>query len=322
MKEIRCPNLNCSVPNASCHEGHLLPECPYYATVAENAKSNQETDGLEETHHARPNWTSLPFTPVSASVIMGVQKPFTIGIVGFASAGKTSFLSTLYLRLKKQEKIAGHAFAGSLTLLGWETISANFNWKGIQPPTYPPRTTGQGREPGLLHLALRNPKGQLKDMLLTDVPGEWFFNWVHEKDGQIAEGAHWVVEHSDALLLLIDGEALSGQNRHTTKRHSRTLINRLKGVLGDRPFAVVWTKKDATNEEETAVQQIQADLKMAFGDHAVFHTIAAIQPDEDRGQDVIESVAFLLQQHLTAPTLSVLEVQREERMFRLVEVAE
>src|SRR3546814_9648075 len=98
-----------------------------------------------------------------------------IGVAGVASAGKTTFLATLYCLLKHGYKIGNYQFSGSLTLTGWENIAWYLSWNTHNDIQFPPHTSSNaGRIPGLLHISLRNEKGEKKEMIFTDAPGEWF----------------------------------------------------------------------------------------------------------------------------------------------------
>ena len=93
---------------------------------------------------------------------------------------------------------------------------------------------------------MRNQKtGELRDVLLTDAPGEWFTQWARSPGGATAAGARWVVEHSDVLLVLIDSAALADSEKlPQTRRATRDLIERVGAEERIRPLIVVWTKDD------------------------------------------------------------------------------
>jgi hypothetical protein len=97
----------------------------------------------------------------------------------------------------------------------------------------------------VLHIAFRDPKGQLRDILFTDAPGEWFIQWARVPDDATAEGARWVIKHADALIMLIDSASLADPKKLPhSRRSTRDLIERVGAVASHLPVAVVWTKED------------------------------------------------------------------------------
>jgi len=157
-----------------------------------------------------------------------------IGVLGAHDAGKTTLLTGNYLQLLRGQSLANARFAGSRTL-------------GARPATFPPHTPrGTSRVPGLLHLALRNTKGEFRDVLLADAPGEWFTRWAIKEDAPEAEGARWVVRNADAFLVFADCNRLaaSNQKRGTARNELRQLLERLGNHVGNRPTTLVWAKDD------------------------------------------------------------------------------
>jgi hypothetical protein len=96
----------------------------------------------------------------------------------------------------------------------------------------------------MLHLAIRGPADELRDILLTDAPGEWFTRWSVKEDAPEAEGARWVVRHAHSFLVLADCERLCGPERGSTRSDTRKLLERLGNHVGERPTVLVWAKAD------------------------------------------------------------------------------
>ncbi|MEO0325186.1 MAG: hypothetical protein AAF447_19665 [Myxococcota bacterium] len=144
------------------------------------------------------------------AILGGSGRPAVVGLIGPPDSGKTSLLAYLYMWLLEHGTVAGWSFAGSWTLGGWESVVQYSRWTSEPPPSFPPHTSSAGRHPGILHLALRSQSnGRLRDMLLTDAPGEWFSQWARVPGSTASEGARWVIEKADALLLLVDTGALA-----------------------------------------------------------------------------------------------------------------
>ena len=94
-------------------------------------------------------------------------------------------------------------------------------------------------------LALRNKEGTVRDVLLTDAPGEWFTVWSKAPDHEGAAGARWVVEHSNVILLLADSSALADEETlPQARRATRDLTERVGALASHIPVGFTWTKTD------------------------------------------------------------------------------
>jgi hypothetical protein len=215
-----------------------------------------------------------------------------VGVVGSPNTGKTTYLAALYLLLNRGKQLADYAFAGSFTLGGWENIARHMRLDGRLSPSFPPHTASNVRLPGLLHLALRRDS-RLIDCLFADAPGEWFDTWATERDAVEAEGARWVARNSDAFLLFVDCDALSGEpaKRGGAKARLEDLAARLAGEAGARPVLVVWAKADRKGG-----QPIFADLEQDLAERHGFRRsleISVVNPSPGRG--VLELTRALLE---------------------------
>lgn len=317
--KVACSHELCQAPMTGCMvEGLPLDECPHYQ-AALNAPSADTGAVHPPIDGERPSWSSLTFTPNAAAIVCGEGRPPLLGLVGLTGAGKTSFLATLYLLVKQRSMLEKWRFAGSFTLRAWEAISYNMHWREGEPPTYPPRTTGQGREPGMLHLALRGgEEDELRDVLVTDVPGEWFHHWVTQANDERAEGARWIAHHADAFLFFVDGGGLAGEKRHAVRRQTIMLAERLKAELRGRPVVVVWAKCDELPENQQ-VKDVEDALRLAFGECPAFRTISAITPHDRSGTGVSDAFAEAI--NLAGASTSAAPVEplgREARLARFV----
>ncbi len=285
MSRIVCSVETCNAPKTGCfHTGESPEACEHFQ--GESTSSHDSSDLSIDTEKLRPAWSGNSFTPLAAQFIAGQQRPILLGLVGFADAGKTSLLASLYLLLTKGREIPQWAFAGSFTLYGWDLISRSLAWKGDEKPTYPPRTTGEGREPGLLHLRFATREANWQDVLITDVPGEWFRAWNIEPNQPSAEGAAWILRHADSLCFVVDGRRLSDPlERNTAARETLTLLNRFT-ELKLRPTQIIWTKADETTSNPK-LQAVKTALEEGLPDAKSFHTIAT-NGHEAQGTDVLE----------------------------------
>jgi hypothetical protein len=256
----RCSNARCFVHDGEgCDEGKLdVAECPFWSADAskpEAALSPTETS-------ARVLWSGSALGLTALANLVPRGRSILVGVLGAHDAGKTTLLAGNYLQLLRGHALADARFAGSRTLGAWESLAAWTRFEdAARLPSFPPHTPrGTSRVPGLLHLALRGPKDEFRDVLLTDAPGEWFTRWSVWEDAPEAEGARWIVRHADAFLVLADCHRLCSRERGQTRDDIRQLLERLGNNVRDRPTVLVWAK--AVNQPPAGIRgAIQDALK-------------------------------------------------------------
>lgn len=236
-----CPKEHCFAPEIPCNEGYMdTRECPFFL----KGPVQQPPSNSDERTHSFP-WTGSSFGLSDLHLVTSHTKPFFIGLIGPYSSGKTTVLAITYLLLCNGHRLGAKGFAGSLTLTAWEQISSYLKFRGYQMPSFPPHTPiGQGRVPGLLHLALRNDHDDCEHWMLTDPPGEWFEKWAVNADDEGAQGARWIADHASHFVFFVDSELLAGTAPQKAKLDILALAERLASVAGSRPIAVVWSKSD------------------------------------------------------------------------------
>lgn len=242
----KCSDPNCFADdNTSCADGHMtLQQCHKWGG---HHKCEDEAGKNEASlEHMMLPWSSLAMGGTDLNFITGKVKPITVGIVGPESAGKTTILAALYLLLSRGAyKTEKHRFSNSYTLSGWEAVASSLRWQPGQPPNFPAHTpSGSSRSPGMLHLAFRQSNHELRDFLFADAPGEWFQKWSVNQESEDAEGARWVSEHADVILLIADREALAGSGKGRARNDFQLLAQRVISEMNGRPMALVWTKGD------------------------------------------------------------------------------
>jgi len=276
----RCSNPNCYV-NAG--EGCYLGEMDHRRCVSWSASTPEtepEAPSLSATS-VRVPWSGSALGLTDMANLSPRGRTILISVLGAHDAGKTTLLTGNYLQLLLGQSLANARFAGSRTLGAWESLAA---WSRFddpaRSPTFPPHTPrGTSRVPGLLHLALRNAKGDFRDVLLTDAPGEWFTRWAIKEDAPESEGARWMVRSADAFLVFADCNRLASSNpqRGTARNELRQLLERLSNHVGDRPTALVWAKNDIEPNSEI-LSSIQQTLKKQVP-HAIEVNTSTSQPD-------------------------------------------
>lgn len=252
MAKKKCSLEECiAAKTGICHIGQSLEECKNWNDTVAAIKTGETQNG-----GAALNWSGLKLGLEELTLVAGRNKPFVVGLIGPHHSGKTTLLGVFYSFLVEGNEIGETKFAGSYSFDGWENIAVYMRWSDDDlPPNFPPHTEmSESRTPGLLHVALRRASGKLDDWLFTDAPGEWFKRWSLEENAPDAVGAGWIATHSNVFILLIDCEALSGEDRGTIRGVYKNIIDRLSQIQRARPVAVVWSKLDKlTGETKTTV---------------------------------------------------------------------
>lgn len=314
-----CSRDYCFPEETGCnHEGcDILSECKYYKTDLKKGLETLNQDANESEYYVRIPWTGNTFGLQDLSFLSATSKVLVIGITGVASAGKTTFLATLYCLLRNGHKIGDYQFSGSLTLNGWENIAWYMSWKQNNDIQFPPHTSSNaGRVPGMLHLSLRNSKGEKKELVFTDAPGEWFDSWTFNQNDANAEGAKWIHENADAFLLFADCDMLSGVHLGKARKQVRLVADRLKQNLGSRPLGLIWSKSDIDLEEDVKVQITDYIKNSEIAHYDEFQTSVREGIDGVFHQNVCNSISWIfstLSEQVN--TIPVINQQKPEDMF-------
>ncbi len=234
-----------------CVLGHVdKSECERYVPIAERAHDAH----ANEAHNVPWNGTTAGTADVAYLASRG--RPRIIGVLGPHDAGKTTFLTMFYSLVLGTDSIRNRLVAGSHTLGGWEAIAHHMRWSAEHSPGFPAHTTSySSRQPGLLHLALREDRGALRDVLFTDAPGEWFTRWAINAETSEAEGARWVADNADVFALFVDSSRFESNSTLGAARNEYyALVERLGSISRGRPVFIVRSKADVTVEEDILAQ--------------------------------------------------------------------
>jgi len=224
-------------------------------TVCKNWKREQKEDDNEATVEAPSTaaWHSDVLSEPDLNLLSVQRRPHLVALIGPHNVGKTTFLAATHLSLLRTPAIGEWEFAGSLTLLGWQKIIKHMQYPQDVgcPPGFPPHTPiSEDRVPGLLHYSLRyRDHDQLRDVLFTDAPGEWFKEWAIHRDDMPYPGASWIAEHADTFLFFVDSEELAGSDAGTARLLIESISGRLAQALNHRPVAIIWSKSDIEIDE-------------------------------------------------------------------------
>lgn len=291
----KCSHIGCPDPDTiGCNiEGESrLSDCKHY-----NKGEFKETDNTEtEEDYYRIPWTGNSLGIIDLNYLTACSKPIYIGITGVASAGKTTFLASLYCLMRHGRSIGNYTLSGSLTLTGWEDISWYLSWKDNSNIQFPPHTSSNsGRIPGLLHLELRNDLCEKIDLIFTDAPGEWFDSWRNNVNSENAVGAKWIHENCDAFLLFADCETLEGLKRGQAKSQINSVADRLLENIENKPLGLIWSKSDISITQTTK-EQITSHIKensiLHFNE---FETSVKEGTDSIYHNNICESISWLIE---------------------------
>jgi hypothetical protein len=294
----RCPQPHCFAPEVSCAMGAMsLERCEHWCESGGGTVADGADAAAAEPDRTRLPWTGNAFGASDVSFVAARSSAKVVAIIGAESAGKTTLLAAWYLLMCRGMQPGGFRFGGSYTLEGWENISASLRWSSPSGPTFPPHTSsGAGRHPGLLHMAMRGNSGGALDLLFADAPGEWFTRWAVHRDAPEAQGAQWLAEHADVLLVVADSEALASQQRGVARSKLVELLQRSGAERGGRPAALVWTKSDI--EVPAAIADaVRAAAQRHLAGHEEFlvslHPRPGADSITDQGQGLVEIFAWL-----------------------------
>lgn len=289
-----CSQVNCYPEDLGCNtEGcPVLTDCKFYKQPEDTTFKSEDV----ENYYVRVPWTGNTLGLADLNYLTSTSPIILIGVAGVASAGKSTFLATLYCLLRHGNYIGDYSFAGSITLTGWENIAWYLSWNNHNDIQFPPHTTSNsGRIPGLLHISLRNRAGDRKEIVFTDAPGEWFGHWTVNKNDSNAVGAQWIHENADAFLLFADCEMLAGPQLGTARRQTRQVADRLNEGLGDRPLSLIWSKSDIEIDHEVKEQISTYIHNLEIRNYAEFQTSVKNDQGPELQMNVINSLNWILE---------------------------
>lgn len=282
MGEQYCKQADCDA-RTGCIFGEPNPnDCEHREMDAESTVEDTNTESPMPWHGSALGMTELQFVATRG-------RPWLIGVIGPHNAGKTTFLTSVYLMLFHGVRMQEKAFAGSFTLRAWEELANNLRYPTDTEPMFPRHTpVTKDRVPGLLHLAFRNERNRIEDFLFTDAPGEWFSNWAKNRNADNAEGARWIASNADEFLFFIDSEELAGQKCGITRNSITMLAQRLSDEVKERPVRILWSKADCEIDNEIR-NQVTKRLNKFFPNAT--HVSISVSEAQQKGiQDVAEAL--------------------------------
>lgn len=261
-----CTNTGCPAPKGLCLESisQEYQQCKYWNKI------NEEGIEKEVKTKGKVNvipWSGLALHPEEIELLSHRSKPIIIGTIGAPNAGKTSYLGMIYTLLFNGKKFNKWNFAGSHTLIAWETLAKYLKIKPNGKVDFPEPTPSNTDYYSLYHFALRN-KGTTFDILYADSSGEVFTQWANDVNDVNAENARWIYNNSDAFIFFIDCVSVI-EGRGKAKQAIVQLASQIASNLNKRPIVVVWSKADRIDEirpniKASIEQSIEQFLPQAF----------------------------------------------------------
>lgn len=285
-----CPNAFCYFGDGGgCHQGlHDVGDCLDFASQGGIEADEPAEAAVDAGGYAVAPWSASAMGEADLPFVAARSVPKVVAIAGPHNAGKTTLLAAIYLQLGAGSAAAGHQFAGSYSLDGWEAVAHCLRWTHENPPTFPAHTPlGVRRDPGLLHLAFRGDNATLSDLFFADAPGEWFNQWAHDSKAVDAEGARWVAGRASLFLITADCEALAGPERGNARKLLRFLAERIAEARDGRPVALAWTKADMTPDPAMATA-VRDSVRAALPDLVEFHVTVAPEGDDPGFMPLLE----------------------------------
>ncbi|WP_367395150.1 hypothetical protein [Cupriavidus sp. Agwp_2] len=230
--------------------------------------------------------------------LMREKHSHLIGILGNTDAGKTLFLTALYLLFTSGAiRQHGYAFAGSRTLPGFEARArATRKWQaGSMPERMSYHTVlSDPRSSGFLHLDIyHRPSRHHSRILLSDLPGEWTTSLVNSVRHADRVG---FLARADGIIVLIDATELSESSlRHIAIDRTRQLIDRIAFIgpaTGARLFIVASKADRIKMQRPAAVDHLVQYAIERHGFDARGAVVASFSGDEkiESGTGVFELV--------------------------------
>lgn len=260
----RCNKQGCKAPDAFCKElaSPNYEECSFWVN---STKDDTGSNTKSKTKKTLIPWSGFAMQPKDIEQLAHRSIPQIIGIIGASGAGKTSFLGMLYTLLFNGKKFKEWRFAGSNTLIAWETQAKCLKVKPNGKVDFAEPTPRNRDYYGLYHFALRNNR-YLFDVLFADSSGEVFTDWSKNTEDPNVENARWIYQNANAFILFVSCEEiieLKGKARNTITQ----LMGQVAANLKDRPLILVWSKSDKMEELNSKYSVIKKAIERSINQY-------------------------------------------------------
>lgn len=268
MSKGKCDDPDCNAAiTGKCHIGNDTPaDCSQWKDEIKTTKSVKRTSTEQRLHIP---WTGNNFKIADIERVSRRTSPYILGTVGHSDSGKTSFLGVLFTLLTNGHNLDDFRFSGSETFLQWEFLMRKLKFEKGKV-AFPPPTPSGGDYYSFLHLALRNQKKHLKDILFADLSGEVFTQWAVDKNDPAVENVRWLDENADGFLFFVNAQNIA-ERRMAAVYDILDMAERLKESLRGRPVIAVWSKADHIQSVNVNhFQKIETEFERLFGQHPLY----------------------------------------------------
>lgn len=274
-----CNEEGCQVKvTGKCVNGLELDECPHYQKDIDGEDAlvpDEDSDDSSEESQKRSDIIEV-FDGKAISLgdvnrISGRTISRLIILAGMPDAGKTTLLLSLLHLFATKPEFEGYLFAGSETLLDFESKShpATIDSGNLK------ETTGRTPigPPTFLHLRVSDTQddGKITDLLFTDISGE---NFRALKDSTAECKKFTIGQRADHFALFFDTQRISSvKDRASAKVAGVAILRSLYEagtLLPHTKIQIVFSRWDLrpTGEETAAVdlyiEQIKNEIKEKF----------------------------------------------------------
>lgn len=331
MQQMTCGNADCNLASdGKCVEGYELDECPHVDGISiDDIPEAVEPDAAVVQSEPNPMITLASGDSLDrgkASILQRRRVSRSIGLIGPNDSGKTSLIAGVY-DLLQQGPVAGAAFAGSSTLIGFEKVChlARVASRRTAPHT---ERTSRGAEATFFHLDLHQDEIGLTSLFVGDRSGE---DYLAATD-QISQAEQFFeIRRADCITLLVNGTQLADSElRHEVKAATPHIVHALveaRAIRAGCRLAIVLTKKDSVvaslhadrvqNDFDGLVKSISDSHAAYLGEVKSFVVAASPKDCEQvaRGEGVSDLLLFWLHANPPAVVLDADTLPGFERMI-------
>jgi hypothetical protein len=278
-------------------------ECEHHRTIPISASVARPHLQESQLRSQQRFHTGIEMGTEDAVTISRSSYTRLIGVLGATNSGKTCLLSSLYLLASNGLLGDRFRFAGSLTLKGFEDRARHAReWTSGSFPEQLAEHTRllDPRAPSLLHMALAET-GKLarrRDLLFTDLPGEWTSQLVARADTAARLA---FLARADGVIVVLDGPSFASPfTRHTESMNACMLLGRLCSELKldpSIPLVLAVSKKDQIDGNVPAsVEDVAHEARQLGFSPATMATCAfSSNPSKfAAGDGVVDIVAHIL----------------------------
>jgi len=125
----------------TCEDGYPeLAKCPNFSVVKDEAAAPEPDMVNDDETGQRLPWTGRALGLSDMMLVSARSSPTLVGLIGPFNAGKTAFLTSLFVHFAESGLIGPFSFSGSYTLQAWARLKQYTVWPSTHGPGFPPHT--------------------------------------------------------------------------------------------------------------------------------------------------------------------------------------